>query len=132
MTFKEKLISFFSSFKTYAIIIGLAATALICFLFYKQQKAFEFISILQDRLKAREKELQELKILEEAQAKKQKEIDEKFQATLQELKEKHKIEIESIDAAKKEELKKLIEQYQNNPEEQSRHLSQLFGLNAAD
>lgn len=124
----EKLKSVFSSFKTYAIIIGLALAALIAFLFFNNKKAFEFISLLQERLNAKEKELEELKKIEEEQKRKQQEIEAKFQATLEELKEKHKIEIEKIDSAKRQELRRLIEQFQENPEEQSRHLAELFGL----
>lgn len=128
MALKEKLKTFFSSFKTYAIIIGLALAALVSFLFYKNSKAFEFISLLESRLKAREKELEDLKKLEEEKEKKQKEIEANYEKTLQELKEKHKINLEAIDSAKKEELRRLIVEYKDNPEEQSRHLSELFGL----
>jgi alanyl-tRNA synthetase len=106
----------------------LALAALAAFLFFNNKKAFEFISLLQERLNAKEKELEELKKIEEEQKRKQQEIEAKFQATLEELKEKHKIEIEKIDSAKRQELRRLIEQYQENPEEQSRHLAELFGL----
>lgn len=128
MSFTEKLKQVFTSFKTYAILIGLALAALISFVFYKNKKAFEFIDLLQNRLKAREEELEALKKVEDEQKKRQEQLELKFQQTLKELEEKHKIEIEKISAAKREELRILLEKYENDPEAQAQHLNQLFDL----
>lgn len=128
MSLKEKFIGFFKSAYTYIILIGIGLAILVCFMFFKEKKAYELIELLNWRLKSREEELEKLKKIELEQQKKQQEIETRYQATLQELKEKHAVEIEKISEQKKQELRAIIEQYKENPEEQSRHLSELFGL----
>jgi biopolymer transport protein ExbB/TolQ len=128
MSFKEKVINFFKSAYTYIILVVIGLAILVCFMFFKEKKAYELIELLNSRLKAREQELENLKKIELEQQKKQQEIETRYQAMLQELKEKHAVEIEKISEQKKQELRAIIEQYKENPEEQSRHLSELFGL----
>lgn len=58
---------------------------------------------------------------------KQKEIDDRYQVIIQELKENHRIEIEQISKDKEIEVKRLIQEYENNPEGLSSRLESLFG-----
>lgn len=131
MTLKEKIVQFFKSAYTYLILIGIGLAILVCFLFFKEKKAYELIEFLSNKLKAREQELEDLKKLEIEQKKKQEEIETRFQETLKELEEKHKIELSQINEAKKEELRNILVKYENDPEAQTEHLNELFGLSSS-
>lgn len=124
----NKILKIFQSFKFYFILILLFLAAFICFLIFNNKKAYEFISLLQQKIEAREKEIQELKIVELERQQKQKEIDDRYQVIIQELKETHRIQIEQISKEKETELKRLIQEYQNNPEGLGSRLEELFGV----
>lgn len=124
----DMLKQIFQSFKFYFILILLLFAAFICFLVFNNKKAYELISLLQKRIEAREKEIQELKNIELQRQQKQKEIDDKYQIIIQELKETHRIQIEQISKDKEKELKRLIQEYENNPSGLSSRLEELFGV----
>lgn len=125
---KDKLKQIFQSFKFYFVLILLLLAAFICFLVFNNKKAYELISLLQKRIEAREKEIQELRSIELERQQKQKEIDDRYQVIIQELKENHRIQIEQISKDKEIELKRLIQEYENNPEGLSSRLESLFGV----
>jgi len=127
---KEKIVNFFKSAYTYLVLMGMVFSIIVCFLIFKQKKAYELIELLNGRLKAREQELEGLKKIEAERKKKQEEIEAKFQLMLKELEEKHKIELSQITEAKKEELRNLLIKYNNDPEAQAEHLNELFGLSS--
>lgn len=125
---KDKLKQIFQSFKFYFVLILLLLAAFICFLVFNNKKAYELISLLQKRIETREKEIQELRSIELERQQKQKEIDDKYQIIIQELKETHRIQIEQISKDKEKELKRLIQEYENNPEGLGSRLEEIFGV----
>jgi len=127
----DALKQIFQSFKFYFILILLLLAALSCFLIFNNKKAYELISLLQKRLESREKEIEALRSIELERQQKQKEIDDRYQVIIQELKENHRIEIQQISKDKEIELKRLIQEYENNPEGLSSRLESLFGADSA-
>jgi LPXTG-motif cell wall-anchored protein len=129
MAWKEKAKTILETIKTIFAVVGLVLAAVVALLFFKRKQAEEYLKLLEGRLKSKEKELADLKKIEEQQKLRQQEIDARYQQIIEDLKIRHQIEIEKLNEEKKQELRRLIEMYKDDPEAQAEHLNTLFGLN---
>lgn len=124
MTLKE----FWDKAKNFFVVAFFVVGIVACFLFFQEKKAYELIKFLEDRAKAREKELADLKLIADEKAKRDKEIEETYQRVVQELKDKHRVEIDKLNEEKKRELQSIVERYKDDPEGQAQRLTELFGI----
>jgi predicted Holliday junction resolvase-like endonuclease len=114
--------------KNFFVVFGIICAIAACFLFFNNKKAQEYIKILEGRLQARERELEESQRIEqeraEAQAQREKELNDK----IKELQEKYDTAIKNIDAATRAALAEAYNIYKDDPVKQAAELRRILGV----
>lgn len=114
--------------KNFFVVFGIICAIAACFLFFNNKKAQEYIKILEGRLQARERELEESQRIEreraEAQAQREKELNDK----IKELQEKYNTAIKNIDAATRAALAEAYNIYKDDPVKQAAELRRILGV----
>lgn len=114
--------------KNFFVVFGIICAIAACFLFFNNKKAQEYIKILEGRLQARERELEESQRIEreraEAQAQREKELNDK----IKELQEKYNTAIKNIDAATRAALAEAYNIYKDDPIKQAAELRRILGV----
>jgi predicted Holliday junction resolvase-like endonuclease len=114
--------------KNFFVVFGIICAIAACFLFFNNKKAQEYIKILEGRLQARERELEESQRIEreraEAQAQREKELNDK----IKELQDKYDTAIKNIDAATRAALAEAYNIYKDNPVKQAAELRRILGV----
>lgn len=116
------------SVKNFFVVFGIICAIAACFLFFNNKKAQEYIKILEGRLQARERELEESQRIEreraQAQAQREKELNDK----IKELQEKYNTAIKNIDAATRAALAEAYNIYKDDPVKQATELRRILGV----
>jgi predicted Holliday junction resolvase-like endonuclease len=114
--------------KNFFVVFGIICAIAACFLFFNNKKAQEYIKILEGRLQARERELEESQRIEreraEAQAQREKELNDK----IKELQDKYDTAIKNIDAATRAALAEAYNIYKDDPVKQAAELRRILGI----
>ena len=100
-------------------------TVVLWVLFRRKDKAREILEI---RAKSYEEQIKELNRLHEEEVQKRNDILDEYLAIVEELEKQHDRDNEKLDQKKKKEIKRLVEEYHEKPDELARMLADRYGF----
>jgi len=100
-------------------------TIVLWLLFRQKDKAHEVLKI---RSESYRKQIDAINEIHEEEIKKKDKILEKYGNILKQLEEQYKVDSLELDREKKKEIKKLVENYNEKPDELARLLAEKYGL----
>ena len=100
-------------------------TLILWFVFRRKDAAYQ---ILEERNKSYKKQMEAIDKIHKEEIDKRNDILEKYNGILQELEEKYKKDSLELDSKKKKEIKKLVEEYNEKPDELAKLLAEKYGL----